>query len=42
MGGSVGTTFWSTEFYRLAKGVTGPVGPDGFETDLFAGLSASE
>ncbi len=40
MGGSIGTAFWSTEFYRLAKGVQGPVGPDGLEADLFAGLGA--
>jgi N-acetyl-1-D-myo-inositol-2-amino-2-deoxy-alpha-D-glucopyranoside deacetylase len=38
MGGSVGTAFWGTEYYRLAQGVQGPVGDDGLETDLFAGL----
>jgi N-acetyl-1-D-myo-inositol-2-amino-2-deoxy-alpha-D-glucopyranoside deacetylase len=38
MGGSVGTAFWGTEYYRLAQGVQGPVGEDGLETDLFAGL----
>ena len=29
---------WGTEFYRLAKGTRGPVGDEGLETDLFAGL----
>jgi N-acetyl-1-D-myo-inositol-2-amino-2-deoxy-alpha-D-glucopyranoside deacetylase len=29
---------WGSEFYRLAKGVRGPVGDSGFEEDLFAGL----
>jgi N-acetyl-1-D-myo-inositol-2-amino-2-deoxy-alpha-D-glucopyranoside deacetylase len=29
---------WGQEFYRLAQGTPGPVGPDGLETDLFAGL----
>jgi N-acetyl-1-D-myo-inositol-2-amino-2-deoxy-alpha-D-glucopyranoside deacetylase len=38
MGGSVGTAFWGTEYYRLAQGVQGPVGEDGLESDLFAGL----
>jgi N-acetyl-1-D-myo-inositol-2-amino-2-deoxy-alpha-D-glucopyranoside deacetylase len=33
-----GNEIWGTEFYRLAKGVQGPTGPDGLETDLFAGL----
>ena len=28
------------EFYRLAKGKQGPLGPDGFEEDLFAGVPA--
>ena len=32
-----GTAF-SQEFYRLAVGTPGPVGEDGLETDLFAGL----
>jgi N-acetyl-1-D-myo-inositol-2-amino-2-deoxy-alpha-D-glucopyranoside deacetylase len=35
---NVGNAVWGTEFYRLAKGKQGPVGPDGLETDLFAGL----
>jgi N-acetyl-1-D-myo-inositol-2-amino-2-deoxy-alpha-D-glucopyranoside deacetylase len=35
---NLGTQVWGTEFYRLAKGRRGPVGPDGFEEDLFAGL----
>lgn len=35
---NVGATAWGVEFYRLAKGAPGPVGPDGLETDLFAGL----
>jgi N-acetyl-1-D-myo-inositol-2-amino-2-deoxy-alpha-D-glucopyranoside deacetylase len=29
---------WGTEFYRIARGRQGEVGPDGLETDLFAGL----
>ena len=33
-----GNVVWGTEFYRIAKGVPGPVGEDGFETDLFAGI----
>jgi N-acetyl-1-D-myo-inositol-2-amino-2-deoxy-alpha-D-glucopyranoside deacetylase len=36
-GGESAHAFWGTEFYRLAKGVAAP-GPDGRETDLFAGL----
>ena len=36
-GGESGHAFWGTECYRLAKGVAAP-GPDGRETDLFAGL----
>jgi N-acetyl-1-D-myo-inositol-2-amino-2-deoxy-alpha-D-glucopyranoside deacetylase len=35
---NVGNEVWGVEFFRLAKGVRGPVGPDGLETDLFAGL----
>jgi N-acetyl-1-D-myo-inositol-2-amino-2-deoxy-alpha-D-glucopyranoside deacetylase len=35
---NLGTQVWGTEHYRLAKGVRGPVGADGFEDDLFAGL----
>ena len=33
-----GNEIWGTEFYRIAKGAPGPVGPDGLENDLFAGL----
>jgi N-acetyl-1-D-myo-inositol-2-amino-2-deoxy-alpha-D-glucopyranoside deacetylase len=35
---NLGNQVWGQEFYRLAKGVRGPVGEDGLETDLFAGL----
>ena len=35
---NVGNQVWGQEFYRLAKGKRGPVGEDGLETDLFAGL----
>jgi N-acetyl-1-D-myo-inositol-2-amino-2-deoxy-alpha-D-glucopyranoside deacetylase len=35
---NAGSQVWGTEFYRLAKGELGPVGPDGLEEDLFAGL----
>lgn len=35
---NVGNEVWGTEFFRLAKGVRGPVNEDGLETDLFAGL----
>jgi N-acetyl-1-D-myo-inositol-2-amino-2-deoxy-alpha-D-glucopyranoside deacetylase len=38
MGDSIGTAFWGSESYRLAKGVPGPVDDRGLETDLFAGL----
>lgn len=34
----VGNKIWGTEFFRLVKGPAGPVGPSGFEEDLFAGL----
>jgi len=33
-----GSQVWGTEFFRIAKGTKGPVGPEGLETDLFAGL----
>jgi N-acetyl-1-D-myo-inositol-2-amino-2-deoxy-alpha-D-glucopyranoside deacetylase len=36
---NLGNEVWGTEFYRLAKGRPGPRGEDGWETDLFAGLS---
>lgn len=35
---NLGQSVWGTEFYRLAKGRPGPVGEDGLEGDLFAGL----
>ena len=35
---NVGTAAWGVEYYRIAKGRPGPTGPDGLETDLFAGL----
>jgi len=35
---NVGSRAWGTEFYRIAKGTPGPVGADGLEADLFAGL----
>ncbi len=36
-GGESGHAFWGEEFYRIAKGRPAP-GPEGRETDLFAGL----
>ena len=33
-----GAAAFGVEYYRLAKGRQGPLGPDGLETDLFAGL----
>ncbi len=35
---NVGSAMLGYEFYRLVKGAKGPVGADGLETDLFAGL----
>ncbi|MEX0427589.1 N-acetyl-1-D-myo-inositol-2-amino-2-deoxy-alpha-D-glucopyranoside deacetylase [Nocardioides sp. DS6] len=35
---NLGNQVWGTEHFRIAKGTLGPVGPDGLETDLFAGL----
>jgi N-acetyl-1-D-myo-inositol-2-amino-2-deoxy-alpha-D-glucopyranoside deacetylase len=35
---NLGNQVWGLEFYRIAKGAPGPVGADGLETDLFAGL----
>ena len=35
---NVGNRAWGTEFFRIAKGLPADVGPDGLETDLFAGL----
>ena len=37
-GAESGHAFWGEEFFRLAKGTPGPLGHDGLETDLFAGL----
>lgn len=36
---NVGNEVWGIEHFRIAKGERGPLGEDGFETDLFAGLS---
>lgn len=33
-----GSQVWGQEYFRLVKGVRGPVGDSGFEEDLFAGL----
>ena len=35
---NIGNQVWGVEFFRLAEGERGPVGEDGLETDLFAGL----
>jgi N-acetyl-1-D-myo-inositol-2-amino-2-deoxy-alpha-D-glucopyranoside deacetylase len=35
---NLGNRVWSTEFFRIAKGIPGEPGEDGLETDLFAGL----
>jgi N-acetyl-1-D-myo-inositol-2-amino-2-deoxy-alpha-D-glucopyranoside deacetylase len=35
---NLGSAAWGVEFYRIARGVPEPTGPDGLETDLFAGL----
>ncbi len=35
---NLGSQIWAVEHYRLAQGVRGPVGDNGFESDLFAGL----
>ncbi|CAN5210495.1 N-acetyl-1-D-myo-inositol-2-amino-2-deoxy-alpha-D-glucopyranoside deacetylase [soil metagenome] len=35
---NLGSQVWGAEFYRLVKGALGPVGADGLEDDLFAGL----
>jgi N-acetyl-1-D-myo-inositol-2-amino-2-deoxy-alpha-D-glucopyranoside deacetylase len=37
-GSENGQSMFGEEFYRLAKGELGPVGDDGYESDLFAGL----
>ena len=36
-GGESSHAFWGEEVYRIALGDPAP-GPEGFETDLFAGL----
>ena len=38
MANNKGNEIWGTEFFRIAKGTPGPLGPAGLETDLFAGL----
>jgi N-acetyl-1-D-myo-inositol-2-amino-2-deoxy-alpha-D-glucopyranoside deacetylase len=38
-GGESGHAWWAEEFYRLARGTAGPVDDEGFEPDLFAGLT---
>ncbi|MGY1622117.1 N-acetyl-1-D-myo-inositol-2-amino-2-deoxy-alpha-D-glucopyranoside deacetylase [Geodermatophilus sp. SYSU D00965] len=35
---NLGQEVLGTEYYRLVRGERGPVGPDGWEDDLFAGL----
>jgi len=35
---NVGSTAWGIEYFRIAKGTPGPVGEDGLEADLFAGI----
>ena len=35
---NIGNEVWGTEYFRIAKGAPAPVGEDGLETDLFAGL----
>ncbi|HET7385419.1 MAG TPA: N-acetyl-1-D-myo-inositol-2-amino-2-deoxy-alpha-D-glucopyranoside deacetylase [Nocardioidaceae bacterium] len=35
---NIGNQVWGTEFFRLVKGEKGPVGDDGLESDLFAGI----
>ena len=35
---NMGNEIWGTEYFRIAKGALGPVGADGLEADLFAGL----
>ncbi|MGB0100464.1 MAG: N-acetyl-1-D-myo-inositol-2-amino-2-deoxy-alpha-D-glucopyranoside deacetylase [Nocardioides sp.] len=35
---NLGSVVWGVEYFRIAKGQLGPVGDDGLETDLFAGL----
>jgi N-acetyl-1-D-myo-inositol-2-amino-2-deoxy-alpha-D-glucopyranoside deacetylase len=35
-----GNQMWGIEYFRIAKGRRGPLGPDGLEADLFAGIEA--
>jgi len=35
---NLGSRAWGVEYFRIAQGRPGDRGPDGFETDLFAGL----
>ena len=35
---NLGNEVWGSEYFRIAKGEQGELGPDGLETDLFAGL----
>jgi N-acetyl-1-D-myo-inositol-2-amino-2-deoxy-alpha-D-glucopyranoside deacetylase len=35
---NLGDAVWGLEFFRRVKGASGPVGDDGLEADLFAGL----
>ena len=35
---NLGNEVWGSEYFRIAKGRRGELGPDGLETDLFAGL----
>jgi N-acetyl-1-D-myo-inositol-2-amino-2-deoxy-alpha-D-glucopyranoside deacetylase len=37
---NIGQRAFGIEHYVLARGVRGPVGPQGWEEDLFAGLDA--
>lgn len=39
---NVGAEAFGTEYYRLAAGTPGPVGADGRESDLFAGIVGSD
>ncbi len=39
MGMDLAAITWGSEYFRLVKGEVGPVGPNGFEADLFAGLA---
>jgi N-acetyl-1-D-myo-inositol-2-amino-2-deoxy-alpha-D-glucopyranoside deacetylase len=34
----VGPEAMGVEYFRLVRGDLGPLGPDGFESDLFAGI----